>query len=169
MVKLRAADAAVLDVDAAACGRPSAEQLIRVMEHFCRVGQEKGHPIHARVYELGTRLQDNLAALVCKEEVQEEQSGRRQSLTQRKSDVLSTQICTGLQTIIEGLRLPLLLHAKSEQVKAALWGGIEEALYRLFLAEPLMTHYRQAAAAEEVFHQRIMSKFCKDLIYDWLT
>jgi len=147
--------------DAAAVGafsaQSAAEHSMRVMRHFYEAAMNIKHPIHRRVQDLGAELSPQadalfFSALTCC------RLDQGNSVSQHDIDVFSNKVNKGLQAIVEELRMPLHLYAKPDEVVIALWGGIEEALYRGYLASPLWNYYRCSMSKEDTIIKQLLAK-----------
>ena len=145
--KLLADDAAVVGAFSA---QSIAQHSMQVMCHFYEAAINMKHPLYRRVQELGAELASQADAL-------SRSAAAGDSVPQHDINVLSNKINNGLQSIVEELRIPLQLHAKPDEVVAALWGGIEEALYRGSL-HVLWNYYRCATFKEEELIKQQLAK-----------
>jgi hypothetical protein len=147
--------------DAAAVGafsaQSAAEHSMRVMRHFYEAAMNIKHPIQRRVQDLGAELSPQADALFCSA-LARCRLAQGNSVSQHDIDVFSNRVNKGLQAIVEELRMPLHLHAKPDEVVNALRGGIEEALYRGYLASPLWNYYRCSRSKEDATIKQLLAK-----------
>lgn len=147
--------------DAAAVGafsaQSAAEHSMRVMRHFYKAAMNIKHPIHRRVQDLGAELLPQADALFCSA-LANCRLAQGNSVSQHDIDVFSNKVNKGLQAIVDELQSPLHLHGKPDEVVTALWGGIEEALYRGYLASPLWNYYRCSLSKEDAIIKQLLAK-----------